>query len=217
MNYLAHLFLSRRDEETLIGGLLGDFVKGRAGERFSPAVQRGIVLHRRIDRYTDNHPIVRASCALVSPPRRRFAGVLIDLFYDHFLARHWRRYNEVPLPEFTRAVYAIILRRQGDFPERLRRVVPRMVGNDWLGRYRELAGVGAAVDGISRRLCRPNAMLGGAHELEASYARLEQHFLEFFPQLMAYVDSYEPAPDGVAIPRTPAAPRRRVGIGEAQA
>ncbi len=189
VNYLAHLFLSGRDEETLIGGLLGDFVKGRAGEGFAPAVQRGIVLHRRIDRYTDRHPIVRASCALISAHRRRFAGVLIDLFYDHFLARHWRRYSEVPLTEFTRAVYALILSRQHDFPERLRHVVPRMVGNDWLGGYRELGGVAAAVDGVSRRLCRPNALLGGAQELAASYAPLEAHFMAFFPQLMAYVDT----------------------------
>lgn len=217
MNYLAHLFLSRRDEETLIGGLLGDFVKGRASECFSPAVQRGIALHRQIDRYTDSHPIVRASCALISQQRRRFAGVLIDLFYDHFLARHWWRYSEVPLPEFTHAVYKLIVRRQHDFPERLQRVVPRMVGNDWLGRYGELGGVAAAVDGVSRRLCRPNAMLGGAQELEASYARLEQHFLEFFPRLIGYVETYEEAQNRVVARRRPVASCRRVGIGQAEA
>ncbi len=191
MNYLAHLFLARGDEQALIGALLGDFVKGRSAEQYRPAVRRGILLHRQIDRYTDAHALVRASRALVSPERRRFAGIMMDVFYDHFLARHWQRYADVALGDFSREVYAILLRRQREFPERLQAIVPRMVSNDWLGRYRELDGIAVAVDGISRRLRRPNTLAGAASELTANYARVQGYFLAFFPQLMAFVQHCE--------------------------
>lgn len=187
MNYLAHLFLSGRTEQALIGGLLGDFVKGAIGDRYDARVCKGISLHRKIDRYTDDHEVVVASRKLVSKERRRFAGIMVDVFYDHFLARHWSRYAVPSLDEFTREVYAILLRHRDDFPQRLQYIVPRMVRDDWLGSYRELWRVGAALDGISRRLRRSNTLAGGLSELEANYTRLEGHFLAFFPQLMRHV------------------------------
>lgn len=187
MNYLAHLFLSGRTEQALIGGLLGDFVKGAIGDRYDARVCKGISLHRKIDRYTDDHEVVVASRRLVSKGRRRFAGIMVDVFYDHFLARHWSRYAVMSLDEFTREVYAILLQHHDDFPPRLRHIVPRMVHDDWLGSYRELWRVGAALDGISRRLRRSNTLAGGLGELEANYGRFEEHFLAFFPQLMWHV------------------------------
>jgi acyl carrier protein phosphodiesterase len=187
MNYLAHLFLSGRTEQALIGGLLGDFVKGAIGERYDARVCKGISLHRKIDRYTDDHEVVVASRRLVSEERRRFAGIMVDVFYDHFLACHWSRYAVMSLDEFTREVYAVLLRHHDDFPQRLRYIVPRMVRDDWLGSYRELWRVGAALDGISRRLRRSNTLAGGLRELEANYTRFEGHFLAFFPELMRHV------------------------------
>ena len=188
MNYLAHVFLSGRTPEAVVGGLLGDFVKGSVDERYGVREREGILLHRRIDRYTDNHEVVRASRCLVSPLRRRFAGIMVDVFYDHFLARHWASFAEVPLEEFAHEVYAILQHRLGEFPERLQYVVPRMVRDDWLVSYRELWRVGAALDGISTRLRRSNTLAGGVHELEANYGEFEKHFLIFFPQLMGFVD-----------------------------
>lgn len=187
MNYLAHLFLSGRTAQALIGGLLGDFVKGAIGDRYDDRVRKGISLHRKIDRYTDDHEVVVASRRLVSNERRRFAGIMVDVFYDHFLACHWSRYAAVPLDEFTREVYTLLVQHQHDFPPRLQQVVPRMVHDDWLGSYRELRHVGAALDGISRRLRRSNTLAGGLGELEANYVGFEQHFLAFFPQLMGHV------------------------------
>src|SRR4030065_2169816 len=123
MNYLAHAFLSRSSPELLIGGLLGDFVKGREHlKQYSPAVCVGSRLHRAIDRYTDAHAIVRASCALISPTRRRFAAILVDVFYDHFLARHWQRYADLTLEAFTHQVYATLLPHMASYPERLQRI-----------------------------------------------------------------------------------------------
>ena len=192
MNYLAHAFLSRASPELLIGGLLGDFVKGALGERYTPAVRAGILLHRAIDRYTDAHPTVRASCALISPARRRFAAILVDVFYDHFLARHWQRYADRPLAEFTQQVYATLLPHRASYPERLQRILPRMAADDWLASYAEIESVDAALHGIARRFRRyPRAAVlsDGVQELLLNYAALEQQFLDFFPELLGFVEN----------------------------
>ena len=193
MNYLAHAFLSRSSPELLIGGLLGDFVKGRERlQQYSPAVRAGILLHRAIDRYTDAHPTVHTSCALISPARRRFAAILVDVFYDHFLARHWQRYTEQPLEDFTRQVYATLLPRMASYPERLQRLLPRMAADDWLASYAEIESVDAALHGIARRFQRfPRATMlaDGVQELLHNYAALEQHFLDFFPELLGFVET----------------------------
>ncbi len=193
MNYLAHAFLSRSSPELLIGGLLGDFVKGREQLlQYSPAVGAGIRLHRAIDRYTDTHAIVRASCTLISPARRRFAAILVDVFYDHFLARHWTRYTELPLEDFTQQVYATLLPDIASYPERLQRILPRMAADDWLAAYAEIESVDAALHGIARRFQRfPRAavLADGVQELLHHYAALEQHFLDFFPELLGFVET----------------------------
>jgi len=193
MNYLAHAFLSRSSPELLIGGLLGDFVKGREHlKQYSPAVCAGIRLHRAIDRYTDAHVIVRASCALVSPVRRRFAAILVDVFYDHFLACHWTRYTELPLEDFTQQVYATLLPGIASYPERLQHMLPRMAAEDWLASYAEIEAVDAALHGIARRFrrfARAAVLADGVQELLHHYAALEQHFLDFFPELLGFVET----------------------------
>lgn len=196
MNYLAHAFLSRSSPELLIGGLLGDFVKGRERlQQYSPTVCAGIRLHRAIDRYTDAHAIVHASCALVSPSRRRFAAILVDVFYDHFLARHWLRYTGQPLESFTQQVYSTLLPDIASYPERLQRILPRMAADDWLASYAEIESVDAAVHGIARRFqrfARAAALADGVQELLQHYTALEQHFLEFFPELRRFAENEQP-------------------------
>lgn len=192
MNFLAHAFLSRSSPELLIGGLLGDFVKGALGDRYTPTMRAGILLHRAIDRYTDAHPTVRASCALISPARRRFAAILVDVFYDHFLARHWHRYADLPLEAFTQQVYATLLPHTASYPERLQRILPRMAADDWLASYAEIESVDAALHGIARRFQRyPRAIVlnDGVQELLLNYAALEQQFLDFFPELLGFVET----------------------------
>src|SRR5688572_11794852 len=107
MNYLAHALLSHQSAEAILGALLGDFVKGPVGAEYPPAVRDAIHLHRLIDRYTDSHPVVLSSRRLVSDARRRFAPIMIDMFYDHFLARHWSDYCDTPLRQFARQVYDV--------------------------------------------------------------------------------------------------------------
>lgn len=186
MNYLAHAWLSRATPELLTGGMLGDFVKGRPDGRYSPAVCAGIALHRAIDRYTDDHPVVQASRARIAPERRRFAGILVDVFYDHFLAVHWQRYGDLPLERFTRHVYGVLWPQRRGFPERLQRMLPWMRAEDWLASYAEIEAVDAALRGMARRFRfaeRAAPLATGVHELVAHYGAFERHFHEFFPQL----------------------------------
>jgi acyl carrier protein phosphodiesterase len=206
MNYLAHALLSGNSDAAITGGLLGDFVKGRLDGRFDTEVTEAIVLHRAVDRFTDAHAIPHASRALISPARRRFAGVLVDVFYDHFLARHWSRYCDIALEDFTAHVYAILLPQRDGFPERLRHVLPHMAANDWLASYAELWAVNAALNGIARRFQRfPRAivLVDAVIELETNYREFEEHFLAFFPELMRYAHEYRvarPARDPTRVP-----------------
>jgi len=182
------MFLSHETPAAVIGGFLGDFVKGAIDNRFSPGVEQGIVLHRKIDRYTDAHAAIACSKRLVSPDRRRYAGIMIDVFYDHFLAKHWSRYAPIPLPDFTRRVYAILNQHCHSLPERLQQMLPRMANDDWLGSYRELWAIDAALNGIGRRLKRQNNLENAAEELECHYAQFENHFFAFLPDVIHYVN-----------------------------
>lgn len=108
MNYLAHLFLAKDTPESILGNLLGDFAKGEAKKQYSTAIQQGIELHQQVDIYTDTHRIVREAKRPISLERKRYAGILIDVFYDHFLAKHWMKYSSIPLQYFTQKVYTLL-------------------------------------------------------------------------------------------------------------
>ena len=192
MNYLAHVFLSHHTPDAIVGALLGDFVKGRVVDGWNEDVRAAIAVHRAVDRYTDRHPLTRASCALVSTERRRFAGILIDVFYDHFLARHWSRFHPLPLADFTQTIYAALWPRRTEYPARLQRILPWMMRDDWLASYAEIASVDAALRGLARRFRfaqRAGGLATGISELEENYAALEKNFLEFVPQLRDFSES----------------------------
>jgi acyl carrier protein phosphodiesterase len=204
MNYLAHAFLSRATPELLTGGMLGDFVKGRIDDRYSAGVCAGIALHRAIDRYTDDHPVVQASRAHVAPERRRFAGILVDVFYDHFLALHWQRYSAVPLHRFTREVYAVLWPQRRTFPTRLQHMLPWMRAEDWLGGYAEVGAINTALRGIARRFRfaeRARPLAEGVEDLLVHYDAFERQFHEFFPQLERYA-ALQGGSDAEAAPPT---------------
>lgn len=188
LNFLAHIYLSDGTPESVLGAVLGDFVKGRLENRFVPAVREAIRIHRAIDRYTDAHPLVHASRRLVSPPRRRYAPVLIDLFYDHLLARNWPAYSAIPLAEFTRAAYGVLGAHAHLFPGPFQHVVPRMAAEDWLSAYGELDGLERALAGLSRRARRGDMLLGGVEELTRNYAEMGRLFRAFFADLRAEVE-----------------------------
>ena len=186
MNFLAHTYLASGTDESIVGALMGDFVKGPLDDRDASDINAAIALHRHIDSFTDAHPLVANSRARVGPTRRRYAGILVDLFYDHFLARQWRDYSDVPLHQFTARVYAALRANENLLPERLRYIAPRMAASDWLASYRDVEAIGIALDRMGERLKRGNALLGSAAELTASYTGFEADFRAFFPDVVRY-------------------------------
>ncbi|MGD9080405.1 MAG: ACP phosphodiesterase, partial [Desulfobacterales bacterium] len=189
MNYLAHLYLAEDSPESLLGSMMGDFVKGAIGDRYPPKITRGIELHRKIDSYTDSHPITRASRDLYSPVRRRFAGIIVDLCYDHFLYRHWSEFSDVILDQFISRVYEVLMTHRATLPARMEAMVPVMIREDWLGSYRDLIGVEKALNRLSKRVTNGDRLLGAIEEIKLHYRSLETNFLIFFPDLIHFVQN----------------------------
>ncbi|MGB3651819.1 MAG: ACP phosphodiesterase [Rivularia sp. (in: cyanobacteria)] len=186
MNYLAHLFLSDGTPESLIGNLLGDFVKGSIESIYSKEIIKGIYLHRKIDSYTDSHRIFRSSKRLIGIGRSRFSGIMIDVFYDRFLAQNWSNYSTISLNDFTNHVYKVLLENKSILPERLKSILPDMIAHDWLASYRKISTIDRAINGLSRRIKRENNLFGGVEELIFNYQQLQADFSAFFPELIDY-------------------------------
>lgn len=187
MNYLAHAWLARHSDDAILGALLGDFVFGQSTLADWPEpVRVEIVRHRRIDRYTDDHPAVVAARGLFDGAGlRRYAGVVLDVYFDHCLAREWWRWNDAPLGAFTARVYRILEARHADLPPRLAALAPRMAAHDWLGSYARRDSVDHAVRGISTRLSRNGDKLVACLDvLRANEAAAQAAFEAFFPELL---------------------------------
>ncbi len=185
MNFLAHVLLAGARPSDQIGGLLGDFVKGPLPCGLPPELARGVALHRFVDRSTDCHPLFIRSCQRISPERRRFAGIIIDMVYDHFLATHWHCYCDIPLARYSQDFYRLLTEYWSFFPEGSFNMLAAMQRQDWLCGYADLAMIGRSLDHISRvRLKRANSLAGAIVELEAHYAGLEQDFRGFMPEML---------------------------------
>ncbi|HAA26966.1 MAG TPA: DUF479 domain-containing protein [Cyanobacteria bacterium UBA8553] len=187
MNYLAHLYLADDSPESIVGNLLGDFLKGQGTEGYCDEIKKGIRLHQNVDTYTDSHPIVRESKRLISPGNRRYAGILIDVFYDHFLAKNWLNYSTVSLQDFTVKVYNILQSYQEILPASLKRGLPQMITKNLLMSYAEISGINMALQRLSLRLKRENNLGTAKEELVANYENFEVNFSQFFPELIDYV------------------------------
>ncbi|MDT3722098.1 ACP phosphodiesterase [Pseudomonas oryzihabitans] len=184
MNYLAHLHLGGPGREDRLGSLYGDFVKG-SPDTWPTGIAAGIRLHRRIDVYTDDHPLVIQAKTRLPAARRRVAGLLVDVFFDHCLARHWHDYADQALPRFTADCYRTLL-EEPTLPPRLARIAPLMAQQDWLGSYTDFAVLERVVEGMARRLSRPGLLAGAFAELAGAYDGLEEDFRRFYPQLQAF-------------------------------
>jgi acyl carrier protein phosphodiesterase len=187
MNFLAHAYLAGPDPALRLGGMLGDFVKGPLPAGLPPAVATGVRLHRRIDSFAETHPAFCRSRARVSPLRRRYAGIMVDLFYDHFLARDWSAFAERPLAEFAADTYALLAAHAALLPAPLAAMFPSMRGHDWLTSYRAIEATGRALDRIGeRRLRRANPLAGSIAELRAHYREFGDDFAAFIVDAEAF-------------------------------
>lgn len=182
MNYLVHLHLSDPTDHCLLGNLMGDFVKGPLDDRFPPELAAGIALHRHIDSFAHADPAFRASRHRLDPAFGYFRGILVDIFYDHIMARDWDLYASDPLESFAARVYAILRRRRESLTGGLREVAPRMIRHDWLVSYREEPTIPRVLERISQRLSRPNPIGEGFEQWRRHGDELTRDFAEFLPR-----------------------------------
>jgi acyl carrier protein phosphodiesterase len=187
MNYLAHIYLARHSDAAMVGAMLGDFVKAGEIDRYPPEIAREILLHRHVDTYTDSHPLVVAARELFGGGRRRYSGIVLDVFYDHVLSQDWARYCALPRAALIERFYAALAAHEALLPDRLREMLPYLVRQDWLGGYLEFDGVVETVARVSRRLSRNGELLrDGIGDLVEHRAVITQGFDQFFPQLIAF-------------------------------
>jgi acyl carrier protein phosphodiesterase len=188
MNFLAHLYLSGNDPEITVGNFMGDFVKGSSfHQAYSPAVARGIMLHRGIDFFTDHHLVVQASKNRLRPKYRHYAGVIVDMFYDHFLAANWNLFHPGPLAGFADEAYKILQHHESILPDRARRVLPYIVKGNWLVGYVSVDGIHQALSGMASRARHESKMDEAVIDLKLHYDDFKNEFLIFFPELQEWV------------------------------
>ncbi len=184
MNYLAHLYLADDTGTSPAGSVLGDAVKGRLRGDYPPALELGIRLHRRIDSFTDAHPVVRDACARFEAPYRRYAGILLDIYFDHLLARQWEDFHPQPLAIFSQHISATIWQEWPNPPLTRERIAgfPAVLES-----YAREDGVTLALQRVSRRAARANPMAQALPLVQSQHALLVQDFAKFFPDLIAFV------------------------------
>jgi len=187
MNHLAHLFLSGDDELLLVGNFMADHVKGRDLSRYPARVADGIRLHRLIDTFTDSHPVVEESKRRLRPRFRKYAPVVADMYYDHFLAVRWEAYSDGPLASYSASMYRTLDRHRALMPERSLRFLQYMVRHDWLTGYGTFQGLHDVLCGMAGRTRFVSHMEQAAEFLEAHYERFGDEFGRFFPALCEYV------------------------------
>lgn len=183
MNFLAHLHLSGNSDKIRIGNFIGDFVRGNPKDVFPPQICRGIYLHRMIDEFTDQHAIVKESKSKLRKKYRHYAGVIVDIFYDHFLAINWNKFSHQTLEEFTADCYRVLRDHSNILPQKVNYMIKVMAKENWLLNYRHLEGVGRALYGMSRRTKFDSKMDQSIKELEEHYRDFQAEFIEFYPLL----------------------------------
>ncbi len=190
MNFLAHFYLSGTSPSLLTGNFLGDFVKGKRYLEYDPPIAKGIVLHREIDSFTDGHALVHQSKSRLVPKHGHYAGVIVDMFYDHLLAVNWEKYSTVSLPRFAGFSYKVLNRSIDLLPTQAQRVVYYMTRHNWLLQYAEPAGIAQALRGIAQRTKFASNMDHAADDLIQYYAVFEKEFEAYFPLLIQHTEPF---------------------------
>ncbi|MCR9254202.1 MAG: acyl carrier protein phosphodiesterase [bacterium] len=186
MNFLAHIYLSGENEPLKIGNFIGDFVKGNMMDDFSPEIRKGILLHREIDSFTDKHPIVKESKNRLRDKYGHYAGVITDIYYDHYLALDWKKYHDEDLLSYTESFYSLMSGYKNIVPERVNHMLGYMKRDNWLYNYQYFDGINRVLHGMSRRTKFDSKMDEAIVELKKDHKEYHAEFNDFFPELMEH-------------------------------
>ncbi len=183
MNFLAHLYLSKNNKNILIGNFIADAVKGKNYNNYPSEIKAGILLHREIDTFTDNHSIVRKSMHRLHERYGHFDGVIIVILYDHFLAKNWTNYSDTPLEIYAQNVYDFLQKNIELFPERVQEILPYMIEYNWLVNYKTMDGIEQVLKGMNKRTKGISKMHLAIHDLKENYKEFENDFTSYFKEL----------------------------------
>lgn len=199
MNFLAHVYLSGQDKEKAIGNFIADSVRGKQYLEFPKAIQHGILLHREIDTFTDAHPIWRQNKKLLVPAYNHYAAVIIDMFYDHFLAKNWSNYHAVPLADYAAQFYTTLEDNFVLLPAKIQNFLPIMIQENWFTCYATIDGLGYILYQMDRRTKGISKMSKATAELVEYYDIFERDFIRFFNKLEQHVAFVQDSPRFTAI------------------
>ncbi len=190
MNFLAHIYLSGNNEPLMVGNFIGDFVKGSMMNEYTPEIKKGILLHREIDHFTDKHPIVKQSKKRLRKKYGHYAGVITDIYYDHYLALDWHKYHQQKLLDYTLSFYSAISKYKNVVPEKVNHMLRYMKRDNWLYNYQYFDGIKRVLHGMSRRTTFDSKMDLAIHDLKEDHQEYHHEFNAFFPDLMDHCTKY---------------------------
>jgi acyl carrier protein phosphodiesterase len=189
MNYLAHIYLSFNDDQIKIGNFISDFIHGSKYENFPKSIQKGIQLHRKIDSYTDLHPIVRHSKRRLHKRYRHYDGVIIDIFMDHFLAKNWNLFSKIPLIKYESDFIILLEQNKEYLPDKVIKIIPYLKEQKWFSSYATINGISKTLIGVNKRTKGISKMDLAIQDLQDKYTEFESDFFIFFKDLQNYVNS----------------------------
>ncbi|WP_417873539.1 ACP phosphodiesterase [Xanthomarina gelatinilytica] len=188
MNFLAHIYLSGTNDLITIGNFMADGIRGKKYKTYPKDIQIGILLHREIDTFTDAHPIVRQSTKRLHANYSHYSGVIVDILYDHFLAKNWMVYSNIPLDVYVNHFYETLQAHFDILPPRIKKMLPFMIADNWLYNYAHIEGIQRVLDGMNRRTKYVSGMNHATVELKKYYNEFEDEFTQFFTELIAFAN-----------------------------
>lgn len=186
MNFLAHIYLSGNNDFVAIGNFMADSVRGKKYKTFPEEIQKGILLHRGIDTFTDAHNVFRQSTKKLHKNYSHYAGVIVDIFYDHFLAKNWNNYSDIPLEDYVSNFYSKLEENYDILTDKVKNMMPYMISGNWLLSYSSIEGIQQVLDGMNRRTKNRSKMNLATKELKDHYDEFEEEFTLFFDELITY-------------------------------
>jgi len=189
MNFLAHIYLSGDSREILIGNFIGDYVKGKKITGYPQEVKQGIMLHRKIDSFTDKHIITRSSRKIIAEKYGLYAGIVVDIYYDHFLSANWQQYSEIPLREYIHDRYRLLDSGFSIFPAGVKSWFPYFIKSNWLETYTNFNGLNMVFKRMSYRTSLPDHAEYAVIQLKQNYDFLKENFIDFFAEIREMVQT----------------------------
>jgi acyl carrier protein phosphodiesterase len=186
MNFLAHIYLSGDNDLIKIGNFMADGIRGKQFKNYPLEVQKGIVLHRAIDTFTDAHPVFRQSTKKLHSRYHHYAGVIVDVFYDHFLAKNWVNYSDEDLGGYVAAFYQSLSDNTSILSEKTVMLMPYMIKQNWLVSYQTIEGIDKILTQMDSRTKNESKMRFASEELMEFYTEFEEDFTKFFEDLRAH-------------------------------